>query len=771
METITATVVRMGPDWGDGKGVVNLMGEGGVNITAIGPVYGFTPGQSLELEGFWKGKDGIGFGRQFQVQEATVGRPQIGPGLIEWLAQAPGIGKITAKRIVEHFEGLDAETLLETIKDPARLKEIEGIGPAKAKSVSAGSKKRGERDQLTMNLRDKGVPLAAVARVLRKFGDNAPEVVQRYPYSLLQIKGIGFKTADEIALASGFVSHGSYQRIQAGVVEVLDQAARKGHVYLPVRTLLNGKGKGTIGATRLLTLKETTVSDRLSKIEKSGRIHIDDGSVYLDKNHRQEQVIAIRLSDLSTAKVSPIETGLKPGQLMEIATETGDSFTLSHDQNYAIITACNEPVMVITGGPGVGKTAITQAIVRTWSGLIDIELCAPTGRAAKRLSEATGHSAKTIHRLLEYGPQGFARSRNFQLDCQGLIVDESSMLDTALAARLFDALPIGCRVVIVGDQDQLPSIGCGTVLRDIIRSTKIPVIRLDKVFRQSKGSRIVTNAHRFIKEQPLEYPEHGEKSDFWFHRKNGAEDIVQVLGDYLTKHIPAKFGLDPLNDVMVLTPQNQGPLGTIKLNLYLQNLLNPDGQKLGNRPLRVGDRCMQIRNNYELDVFNGDVGKVLSWDARKKQAWVKFGTRDVLYCQNANIGGLVPAYASTVHKSQGAGFPAVIGIIDQSHQWMLRANLVYTMMTRAEQLLVLIGQRGALERASRNRQDMDRYTGLAEKLLHPPVELPELNRAEMISNRLYVCDACQRTFASDSPQIFECPECGEANQIRELGDE
>ena len=301
METITATVVRMGPDWGDGKGVVNLMGEGSVSITAIGPVYGFTPGQSLELQGFWKGQDSDRFGRQFVVQEATVGRPQIGPGLIEWLARAPGIGKITAKRIVEHFDDLDAEQLLETIKDPARLKEIEGIGPAKAKSVSAGSKKRGERDQLTMDLRDKGVPLAAVARVLRKFGDNAPEVVQRYPYSLLQIKGIGFKTADEIALASGFVSHGSFQRIQAGIVEVLDQAARKGHVYLPVKTLLNSKGKGLMGATRLLTLKESTVSDKLSRIEESGRIHIDSGSVYLDKNHRQEQVIAIRLSDLSTA--------------------------------------------------------------------------------------------------------------------------------------------------------------------------------------------------------------------------------------------------------------------------------------------------------------------------------------------------------------------------------------------------------------------------------------------------------------------------------------
>jgi len=770
METITATVRRMGPDWGDGKGVVNLRTPDGADITAIGPVYGFTPGQSLELQGFWKGQDSDRFGHQFVVQEATIGRPQIGPGLIEWLAQAPGIGKITAKRIVEHFEGMDAETLLETIKDPARLEEIEGIGPAKAKSVSAGSKKRGERDQLTMDLRDKGVPLAAVARVLRKFGDNAPEVIQRYPYSLLGVKGIGFKTCDEIALASGFVSHGSFQRIQAGVIETLDQAARRGHVYLPVKTLLVSKGRGLTGATRLLTLKETTISNKLTRIEDSGRIRIVDGSVYLEKNYRQEQVIAIRLSNLSTTKVDPIETGLKPGRLLEITPENGEPFTLSHDQNYAVTLSCFEPVMVITGGPGTGKTAITRAIVQTWIGYLDIELCAPTGRAAQRLSEATGHSAKTIHRLLEYGPQGFARSRDFPLACQALIVDEASMLDTALAARLFDALPIGCRVVIVGDQDQLPSIGCGTVLRDIIRSTKVPVVRLNEIFRQSAGSRIATNAQRFIREEPLEYPEHGNPSDFWFHRKNSPEDIVQALGDFLTKHIPAKFSLDPLKDIMVLTPVNGGPLGTVKLNLHLQNLLNPDGQAFSARTgsLRVDDRCMQIKNNYALEVFNGDVGSVLSWDARKKEAWIKLGARDILYTKE-HIGGLVPAYACTTHKFQGSQAPAIIGIIDQSHQWMLRANLVYTMMTRAEQLLVLIGQRGTLERASRNRQDMDRYTGLAQKLLHPPADLPELNRAEMISNRLYVCDACQRAFNSDSSQIFECPECGESDQIRELG--
>lgn len=773
METITATVVRMGPDWGDGKGVVNLMGDGGISITAIGPVYGFTPGQALELQGFWKGKDGIGFGRQFQVQEATVGRPQIGPGLIEWLAQAPGIGKITAKHIVEHFEGMDAETLLKTIEDPARLEEIEGLGPTKAKSVSAGAKRRGERDQLTMDLRDKGVPLAAVARVLRKFGDNAPEVVQRYPYSLLGVKGIGFKTCDEIALASGFVSHGSFQRIQAGIIETLDQAARRGHVYLPVKTLLVSKGRGLTGATRLLTLKETTISDKLSRIEESGRIHIADGSVYLEKNYRQEQVIAIRLSDLSAAKVDPIETGLKPGRLLEITPKNGKAFTLSHDQNYAVSMSCFEPVMVITGGPGTGKSAITQAIVKLYQSTgLNIELCAPTGRAAQRLSEATGHGAKTIHRLLEYGPQGFARSRDFPLNCQALIVDEASMLDTALAARLFDALPVGCRVVIVGDQDQLPSIGCGTVLRDIIRSTKVPVVRLNEIFRQSAGSRIATNAQRFIREEPLKYPEHGDPSDFWFHRKNSPGDIIQALGDFLTKHIPAKFGLDPLRDVMVLTPVNGGPLGTVKLNLRLQNLLNPDGQAFSARTgsLRVGDRCMQIKNNYALEVFNGDVGSVLSWDTRKKEAWIKLGPRNVLYTKE-HIGGLVPAYACTTHKAQGSEFPAVIGIMDQSHQWMLRANLVYTMMTRASHLLVLIGQRGTLERASRNRQDMDRYTGLAQKLLHPPADLPELNRAEMISNRLYVCDACQRAFNSDSPQIFECPECGESDQIRELGDE
>jgi len=725
----------------------------------------------MESKGSGRAKTAIEWGRQFQVQEATVGRPEIGPGLIEWIAQAPGVGKVTAKGIVKHFGDMEIEELLETIKDPARLEEIDGIGPAKAKAVARGSRKRSERDQLTMDLRDKHVPLAAVARVLRKFGDDASEVVRRYPYGLLDVRGIGFATADKIALASGFVSYGSFQRIQAGVVETLNQAAGRGHAYLPIKILLNGdKDRGLKGATRLLKLKEATIGGYLRKIVNSGKIHIDGNSVYLDKNNREESVVSIRLSALSKVKVATIEAGALPGQLMTI-TSNETAVTLSHDQNYAVTTSCHQPVIVVTGGPGVGKTAITQAIVKTWhrAGL-NIELCAPTGKAAKQLEKATGCEAKTIHRLLEYGPQGFARSRQFRLSCQALVVDESSMLTTSMAARLLDAIPLGCRIVIVGDQDQLPSIGYGAVLRDIIKSEKIPVIRLNKVFRQSAGSRIVTNAHRFINGKPLEYPGHGENSDFWIHRKNTSAGILEALDGFLTRHIPERFGLDPLKDVMVLTPLNGTELGTVALNLRLQSLLNPDGQKVGNWPIRVGDRVMQVRNNYALKTFNGDVGAVLSWDQRKKEAWLQFENRDILYTKE-HLEGLLPAYACTVHKAQGGGFPAVIMIVHDEHKWHLKRSLVYTGMTRAEKLLVLIGQSATLTYASGNLRDANRFTGLAEKLLHPPSELPELNRAEMIKSKLYTCDACQRSFASDSPQIFECPECGESDQIRELGNE
>lgn len=760
METIQVTAIELAYDWGEGNGVLVCDGPEG-RVKAKGPVAGFAGGQSLALTGYWT--DHPKFGRQFQVETVKVGRPTAGPGLLKWMGRIHGVGPKTARAISEHFgEGTDLLEIIE--KQPKRLEEIDGIGSKKAKNVSAAIKKRSKRDDLCINLENAGVPTAAVSRVISRYGDDAPDIVARAPYSLLRIRGIGFKTADTIAMGSGSVSHGSFERVRAGVVETLRQAAAGGHVFLPPSILVKGKRGSIMGACRLLNLNEGYIGDLMTRIEESGYIKWEGGSsgnaIYLAKLWRQEVVAAGQLAHLASAKVQKLDTATVTPPL---------GMKYSPEQIGAIQQAATQSTLIITGGPGVGKTEITRAIVELYrSAGLYVELAAPTGRAAKRLSEATGAEAKTIHRLLEYNPrEGFARNRYEPLECQAIILDEFSMVDVDLAARLFEAIPHGCRLVLVGDKDQLPSVGPGIVLKDIIDSHTVPTVHLKTVFRQSAGSMIISNAHRFIREEPIEYPDNGN-SDFYFIRRNQPADVLKLVADCLLYQIPRKWGLDPLRDIMVLTPQNKGPLGTIALNKHLQDLINPDGERIGNRPIRVGDRVMQTKNNYGLEVFNGDIGRLTHWDSREKLAKVKMGDHVIIYAQE-DLRGLVPAYASTVHKFQGSEIPAVIGICHGSHAWMLRTNLFYTMMTRAKQVLVLIGHRGALEKASHNRRDLERYSRLSFRLAHSPDELPELDRAEIIAENVWTCNAedCHHTWESSSPQVYTCPECGSEN-VREL---
>ena len=759
MATVQATVVALKSPQATGWAILTAEDASGASIKAVGMLAGLTPGQAVTLSGRWTKH--AKFGDQLQVEAVEVGPPPPGRGILKWLAQTPGIGPKAARSICEAL-GSNGQNPLEVIRErPEELFKVDGIGETRAQAIVEAVRKRGDKDRLWQQLVDHGVQLGAISKVMSRFGDDAADIVARSPYLLLRVRGMGWITVDKIALGSGSVNPGSPSRIRAGVVETLNQAANKGHMYLPVTILLNGSKGSLTGATRLLNLKGDTIKNQLPELAEARIIEIEDGAIYLAKHWRAEAVVAGRLAALAAVQVEPLST--IPANPLEGALK------LSLGQEVAIRSAISSAVTVITGGPGTGKTTITRAIVEMYqSAGLDIELAAPTGRAAKRLSEATGHEAKTIHRLLEYGQFGFARTRHDQLNCNALIIDEVSMIDTSLMSRLLDAIPLGCRLVLVGDVDQLPSIGPGTVLHDIIASDAIPVVRLTDIFRQAKGSRIIRTAHAFSKGQPIDYPKNGKESDFYFFRKNDPEDIKRALADFLLVRIPEKFGMDPLKDVMVLTPQNTGPLGTKELNRYLQQLINPNGQPLGNRFVRVGDRVMQIRNNYDLDVFNGDVGKILSWDARSKTAHIELISGRIIIYTSEHLGGLVPAYAATVHKAQGSGFPAVIGIIHRSHAFMLRRNLVYTLITRAEKLLMLIGQRGALAEASRNTRDMERYTSLAERLRNPPERIPELNRAERIEDRLWTCDSCMHTFHSDSPQVFKCPKCDDPDNVREL---
>lgn len=766
MTTIQATVIRLAHDSPTGWAVLNIEVDGQRTKAVGNELAGYQGGQTIELEGDWHEDK---WGRQFKASSAKLGKPPTsGTGLINWLAQAPGIGPSTARAIVEHFgDG----TLDEVAKDAQRLEEVPGIGKMKAKAVARAIGRRTDRDRFHIELADFGIAKSAIAKVLRRFGDDAPRIVRQNPFVLLQIRGLGFKTVDPIARALG-VTPGSYARIKAGVIETLFQSEKSGgHCYLPAKVLLNGQANPKVpvtGCTRLLALREGTIGDKLSQVESDKAIVIEPDGIYLSRHHNREVVTAGRLAALVR---SAIASSVIVNPLLETAPKTYRDLTLSKGQSEAVLSAGTNAVTVITGGPGTGKSEITRAIVDLYqSHGLRVALAAPTGRAAKRLAEATGHHAKTIHRLLEYQHGGFQRNRSYQLDCQALIVDEFSMVDIGLAASLFDATPDGCRVVIVGDVDQLPSVGPGIVLSDIITSGSVPVVRLHEIFRQAAGSRIIETAHDFVNQRPISYPELGEESDFYFLRKHRHEDIIQAVSALLSDRIPSKYGLDPMQDVMVLTPQNKGPIGTVELNRHLQQVMNPSGKKVGINLLRVGDRVMQVRNNYDLNVFNGDIGRLRQWSSSNKTAIVELSDGRLVTYTKANLGGLVTAYASTVHKFQGSQTKAIIGIVDKAHSYMLRRNTIYTMITRAEKLLILIGQRESLEKASRNTRDMERYTHLAARLANPPTSIPRLGSADTIVDRVLICEAeeCMHTWSADSPQVFECPECGSTDSFRVL---
>ncbi|MEM9693373.1 MAG: ATP-dependent RecD-like DNA helicase [Myxococcota bacterium] len=634
-------------------------------------------------------------GRQFKADTLIALAPSTLEGLQKYLSSGviPGIGRALAKRIVTKF-GDETMTVLDT--SPERLREVSGLGATRAQSIANAWEEHREVGAIMVFLQSHGASPALANRIFRRFGGKAVHIVQQAPYRLaLEVWGVGFRTADTIARSLG-VGLDSPERAQAGLLHTLHEIASNGHCYTPRPDLLHEVG-------RLLEDDDTDRIERaLETLALAGRIGIAQTEAGTD---------AIMLHELLEAEVRVADRIGRLVQESRVLERTGHAMAefeklsglrLAPSQRDAVQTVAEHKVVVITGGPGVGKTTIVRAVLALFdTGNMRVALAAPTGRAAKRMSEATGRASKTIHRLLEIDPKSrsFLRNDDNPLECDAIIIDESSMLSLELADSLVAAIPSHARVVLVGDVDQLPSVGPGAVLRDVIECGAVPTVRLTEIFRQADGSGIVVNAHR-IHEGELPVGSREKDAEFYVFERRDAESAVSLIEHLVAERVPAGFGFDPVTDIQVLTPMQKGPVGAIVLNERLQARLNPEGTtvKRGAKQLRLGDKVMQLSNDYERDVFNGDIGSVVTINGEERELTVRFEGRDVVY-SDAAIDNLTLAYATSIHKSQGSEYPAVIIPVLNQHFVMLSRNLLYTAVTRGRKLVILVADPRALRLA------------------------------------------------------------------------
>jgi exodeoxyribonuclease V alpha subunit len=683
-------------------------------VTAVGNLLGVQPGENLRLTGSWI--QDPKYGRQFKVSSYQTVAPATRTGIEKYLSSGliRGIGKGLAGRLVEAF-GLETLDVIEN--RPERLREVEGIGPQRSAAIQRAWVEQRDIKDVMVFLQSHGVSTSFAIKVYKTYGARAIDVVRENPYRLaIDIYGIGFKTADAIASSLG-ISPTAPQRIEAGILHLLGEAADRGHVFLPRRQLQEDAGK-------LLGAEVWRVDQATAALAESGQVVVEpapadpaESAVSLKPLHTAESGIAARFRALLVQPPLPLEIDLD--RALEWF-EKQERIALAAEQRQAIRAGLTRKILVITGGPGTGKTTLVRGIVRILEKKGQkILLAAPTGRAAKRLAEATEGAAATIHRLLEFNAQtrGFDRNRERPLSCDLLIVDEASMLDTVLAYHLVRALPDTGRLILVGDVDQLPSVGPGSVLADLIRSDAVEVVRLTEIFRQAQRSLIVVNAHRVNQGHMPVLESVDSDGDFFFFERRTPEEIVETVCQLVARRIPAGFKLDPLEQIQVLTPRNRGPLGTETLNARLRDLLNPEGAAVtrGGQTLRVGDKVMQVRNNYDLEVFNGDIGRVAAIDEEEHLVRVAMDGRQVVY-DVGSLDELVLSYACTIHKSQGSEYPCVVIPLHTTHYLMLQRNLLYTAITRARRLAILVGEERALRIAVGNRRVKTRFTRLAERL-------------------------------------------------------
>lgn len=710
----------------NGYTVLELSTQGLV-VTAVGYMPYVNIGERIKIEGEWV--EHPDYGEQIRVLNYETLAPTTLEGIEKFLSSGliPGIGPVTARKIVKKF-GVDSLNIIETA--PERLKEIKGLSDEKIKRICEAYEMQKGIKEVMVFLQGYGISTAMAIKIYKEYGNNAIEIIKQNPYRLADdIFGIGFKTADKIAENLGVDPHSLY-RISSGTRYVLMQYAANGHTYVP-KELLKKE------AASLLEVSEEEVEDSFVLLVQNEKIHIetfedDTVGIYYIPYYIAELHTAERLFNMTLMENEDLGIDVQK-EIRNFEKETG--ILLAENQKLAVEEAVKNSVVVITGGPGTGKTTIINCIIRIFEKAgKKVALAAPTGRAAKRITEATGKEAKTIHRLLEYTyseeeGKGFNKNEKDPLKYDVIIVDEASMVDILLMNALLKALPIGAKLILVGDADQLPSVGAGNVLRDIIDSGIVKVIRLKEIFRQQKQSLIVVNAHKI---NNGEYPTYNDKnSDFFFINANTQEDILKTILELVTNRLPKAYGFHPINDIQVLTPMRKGIIGVHNLNLELQKALNPHDKTKAEKIMkefvfRVGDKVMQIKNNYKIKwkkgdeegegVFNGDIGIIQSIDEELQELTVYFDDEKFVTYDFSDLNELNLSYAITVHKSQGSEFPVVIMPITYGPPMLLTRNLLYTAVTRAKKLVILVGQEKYLKFMIDNNRISKRYSGLLSRL-------------------------------------------------------
>ena len=672
-------------------------------VTFVGNLAAVSPGETVRVWGRWV--DDPKFGRQLRMERYETILPNTVHGIEKYLGSGliHGIGPKYAKRLVNAF---GTDTLRVISDEPERLQSVEGIGRKRAAQIREAWQRQKAVQSIMLFLQGHGIGVSQAVRIYKRYGDAAVAVLRENPYRLAQdISGIAFKSADKIAEQLG-IARNAPQRIEAALLYLLDRAGNSGHVFERTGTLANE-------AAELLGIEEGAeiFEAALSTLEERGQIVREEDAVFSQRLWQAETGCASLLKRLIATRGETVP--IKTDKAIEWVEKTR-TITLSAEQREAISTAIREKVLVITGGPGTGKTTVLNGILAIFGAKnVSMELAAPTGRAAKRMEAATGRQARTIHRLLEFSPKegGFQRNENKPLEADLIVIDETSMVDITLMHSLLRAVPRHARLILVGDVDQLPSVGPGNVLMDVIASQTVAVVWLKTVFRQAAQSGIVANAHRINKGQ---YPEFNTTDFFFVERKDPAKALDTVV-QLVTERIPAKFGFDPKREIQVLAPMRRGEAGVTHLNETLQQALNPGAVPIERRAFGIGDKVMQLSNNYELDVFNGDVGIVTVVDDELREVQIAYDDRVVLYgFDDLDEVGL--AYASTVHKAQGSEYPAVVMPMLTEHYLLLLRNILYTGVTRASKLVILVGDPKAVGIAVRNTRQTRRNTRLADRL-------------------------------------------------------